>query len=167
MIRIITLSILLTLAMVGWAACGNGPAEAPRLVLEVGADTTWQDVFDSATETEQECLLSIAGDNLERPFYRSVEHPPLDAGVIYSCLNDETALAVYVGMTVLTFAETGTPYGEGEIKCLTNRFSQAGISSLVSGGREGTAGFLKGLSTCAPRRYLSRWLRPTACIWMK
>ncbi len=91
------------------------------LELTIDGDTSWQEVFDTLTATEQSCIRAELGDETERLLARSIfSGGPItdEEAALFTCLAPQTARALFLGITIGGMEEGGVEVGEEEWACL-------------------------------------------------
>ena len=127
--RAVAILCVATLAVL--AACGGGSSPAAE-ELEIDTNTTWQDVFDTFTSSEQECIRGqVDGGEfalaMEQTVLEDATSEEWDAS-LFGCLDPETARGLILS-TVVAQLESGAiqeelgseyefEFGEDERSCL-------------------------------------------------
>jgi hypothetical protein len=123
--------------------------------VAITRDTTWQDLFDTLSATEQSCMRAELGAELQGLLARAL----LSAGVTpdseivaYSCLAPATAHAVIREILLLSIRELGFEANDDEVACLEEALVRTDIAALVAGEEDDTsvAEFTRSYITCMP-----------------
>ena len=140
----------------GRATPGATPAPASDdLAVVITPDTTWGDLFDTLTTTEQACLRDEVGAELQRLLARALldEGGTPDAEVVaYSCLAPATARAVVREVFFLGMTGEGFEASDDELACLEDALDHVDVVALVASDESdpSVAEFMPTLISCIP-----------------
>ena len=104
--------------------------------FSIDQDTDWQDLYDTFTDSEQSCIRTELGDELEsaleRPVMSGDETHPWD-GAIFGCLSPETAVDVLVAIVTSAAEDAiGELNEEGET-CVRNLLAGTNVAEMMAG----------------------------------
>ena len=126
--------------------------------IEIDADTAWQEVLDVLTAPEQDCIRGALGNELESVMTQpvaSIESADWE-GQVFSCLEAETARALYISGTVASvfdfFGFGSWELNEEEASCIRESMSDVDVAALVAvpEGSSGSDELSARLSACVP-----------------
>ena len=128
--------MLFTLMLAGCAGDRGGDV----LSLDLGAETTWQQVFDTFTSQEQSCIRDSIDSNtldalLIESFVETEDSTTLteEEGVqFFSCLSKETAGDLFVASIVAGAEAEGTEVGEEAITCMLGLVQDVNMVGLMA-----------------------------------
>ena len=129
-------AMLIALTLIGCSGDRGGDV----LSLDLGVETTWQQVFDTFTSQEQSCIRDSIDSNtldalLTESFVETEDSTTLteEQGVqLFSCLNEETASDLFVASIVAGAEAEGTEVGEAEITCMQGLLQDVNIVGLMA-----------------------------------
>lgn len=130
-------------------------ATSGDLGLVLTPDTTWQDLFDMLSTTEQTCIRDELGAELEGLLPRALlsEDVTLDSEIVaYSCLAPATARAVVREILFLGMGEGILEADDAELACVEEALTRVDVLALVAGdeGDPTVAEFMPSLVACIP-----------------
>ena len=104
--------------------------------LNLDQDTVWQDLYDTFADSEQSCIRTELGDELEsaleRPVMSDDETHPWDVA-IFGCLTPETAVDVFVAVVTSGIEDDiGELSEEGE-SCVRDLLAVVNVAEMVAG----------------------------------
>ena len=139
--------------------------------VRIGSDTVWKEVFDTLSISEQSCISSALGDDLEW----ALDHPVWPEGSyskerdvsIYSCLDPELARSVFLSLAKL-FIELHVELNDEGASCLREFISDEGVADLIEAFYDSDESdeFIASLISCVPDLLFplgisqSGWLKP-------
>lgn len=136
------------------------PAATPAstsddLGVVITPDTTWQDLFETLSMTEQSCLRDELGAELQGLLPRALlsESTTPDAEVVaYSCLAPATARAVVREVLFLGMTDEGFEASDDELACLEEALAHVDVVALVASDESDptVVEFMPNLISCIP-----------------
>ena len=116
------------------------PTPAPVSTARIDDETTWQELFDDFTPTEQACIRSEVGGELDSVLGERVmtDDDLTDWQVsLFECLTPEAARSVYASLLVAGMLSDETyEVTEGEIECVSAWVAGADVHRLIRGMAE-------------------------------
>ena len=105
--------------------------------VDIDLDTVWQEVFDTLTVPEQDCIRGALGDELEQTLAQPVlseESGTPEGEAIFPCLEAETARAVFVAATLaaFTFGQGIGELSEGDVSCIREYLSDVDVAAIMA-----------------------------------
>ena len=134
--------------------------------IRVDAYTEWEDVFDTLTTTEQECLRdSFEGGLLESVLARSVmpesDTPQAWEESIISCLAPQTTRALFLAFMVAGMEEEGLLIDTDAKACLDEWVEGIDVAALSNDDTEVATEVTTALMRCNPNLVISSMLEET------
>ena len=126
-----------------------------KLKTEIDADTTWQEVFDVLSGSEQSCIRSALGDDpewaLTYPVWPDGSNLEDREESILICLEPENARSLFLSLTK-SLIEMHTEVSDEEIFCLQELVSDTDVADLVDAhyGSPDSGEYLASLISCVP-----------------
>ncbi len=127
------------------------------LALEVDASTTWQDVFDALSASEQGCIRDSVDEGtltvvLERRFIEEREPEPWE-DEFFECLEPESVEMVFLSSLLSQTAGMS----DGTVACIEGLIDDTDVSKVIEGGKpdasagslEVTSKFYGGMMACS------------------
>lgn len=123
--------------------------------LAITPDTTWQDLFDTLSATEQTCMRDELGAELDELLTKALlsEDAAQDSeAVAYSCLAPDTARAVVREILFLGMGEGILEADDDELACIEEALTRVDVVALVAGDESDptVAELMPTLVTCIP-----------------
>ena len=130
--------------------------ESTEWALTIDRGTSWQDVFETLTASEQACIRDQFGDEvpalLARKVLRDETTQPWETD-LFACLAPETGRDLLLGSVLAGMEEEGMEAGAAETACLREVLAGVDPATVVAGteddGLEDNA-FLGGIWRCLP-----------------
>ncbi|MDE0189401.1 MAG: PPC domain-containing protein [bacterium] len=112
------------------------PTEASEEVAgpDIGAETTWQDLFNTLTASEQSCIRDAVGEELEWVLQQVVlteDETRLWDAPIYPCLPTPIVEAVFLAGVVYGMELEGLEVGEEQEACLQEVIAEMDGATLL------------------------------------
>ena len=135
-------------------AATPAPASAD-VEVAVTPDTTWQDLFDTLSATEQSCIRDEVGAELPGLLARTLlseDAAPDSEVAAYSCLAPATARAVVREILFLGMGEGILEADDAELACVEEALARVDVLALVAGDESDptVAELVPTLVTCIP-----------------
>ncbi len=140
-------------------SAGDAPQDADESAewaLTLDRSTSWQDVFETLTASEQACIRDQFGDEAAALLAREVlreETTPAWETDLFACLAPETGRDLLLGSLLAGMEEEGMEAGAAEMACLREVLAGVDPATVVAAreddGPEGNA-FLAGIWRCLP-----------------
>lgn len=123
--------------------------------LVITPDTTWRDLFDMLSTTEQTCIRDELGAELQELLPRALlseDVTPDSEVVAYSCLAPATARAVVREVLFAGMGEVNFEADDDELACIEEALTRVDVVALVAGdeGDPTVAEFGPSLVACIP-----------------
>ena len=105
-------------------------------VLDIGAETTWRDIYDTLTASEKACMGDAVGEDLEWVLHQVVlteDETRLWDASIYPCLSTPLVEAVFLAGVVYGMELEGMDVGEEQKACLQEVIAEMDGATLLLG----------------------------------
>lgn len=132
--------------------------------IDIGDNTTWQEVFDTLAASEQSCIQDELGDALHELVMKRpvmvVGYAAGEESSIFPCLDPDTARGLFLSMLEAGFAGevlgVEVELGQDERQCLREWVADIDVASVFAANEGdnalGTASF--GIVACAPDPFI-------------
>ena len=130
-----------------------GSAQSTR---SIDRDTTWRDVYETLTDSEQACVREQLGVEAEAMLARRVLGDELDQpwGVeLFSCLSPETGRELLLSAVLVGMADEGLEVGDEATACLREVLAGIDPASVMAAAQEDGPEideFIGGVWRCLP-----------------